>query len=105
MSYDVDIVSTTNDEWTNHAEFNHTFNTATMMKEAGCYIPDLDNVKCVEASPVLENAINNLENTPERFKPMEAKNKWGTVETTLKFFREIKEACDEHPEATVIVHK
>lgn len=39
----------------------------------------------------IENGLNELRNHPEKYKPYEAKNGWGTVERTIDCFERILE--------------
>ena len=48
-----------------------------------------NNGFCKDIIPCIEKGYNELTNFPEKYKKYEAKNGWGTVESTKGFFGEI----------------
>lgn len=82
---------------------NHTSNTAPMWRLAGAEIADMDGKLAGECTPALEHAVTELTTRPEAYRHLDATNRWGTVETTLRFLRDILEACRSAPKATLRV--
>lgn len=75
---------------------NTTWNVRTMI-EKSTGLPWLNcknNGFCKDIIPHIEKGCAELINYPERYKQYEAKNGWGTVETTTHFFKKIIEAWD-----------
>ena len=48
-----------------------------------------NNGLCIEVIPHIAHGLTELVNYPEKYKPHEAKNGWGTVESTIRFFETI----------------
>lgn len=48
-----------------------------------------NNGLCVDVIPCIEQGLYNLKHYPARYKKYEAKNGWGTVEGTIRFFEQI----------------
>lgn len=51
-----------------------------------------NNGLCKDVIPHIKKGLEELEKHPEKYKPYEAENGWGTVESTARFFRDIIEA-------------
>ena len=85
--------------------FGHTYNCVQMFREVlgkeG--INSLDTMQAKDCILALENAIIYMEFFPEKFKPMEPPNGWGTYETALDFLREILVMAQAHPKTTIHV--
>lgn len=95
MSYDVRVGSV----WT-----NHTSNTADMMEAACGSWPELWNgMLATDVLPILNKAILELTSNPSKYKKYEDKNRWGTIESTIKFLKEIRTGCEESPDDIVEV--
>lgn len=83
---------------------NHTSNTSAMIKEVcGSYPSEWDNRSCSELLPVLNTGCKELRAYSQKYRQFEAKNGWGTVETTLEFLDAIRKACEEYPTAVLSV--
>lgn len=54
-----------------------------------------NNGLCSEVIPRIEAGLRELERFPERYRPYEAENGWGTVEGTRHFFRRILSAWEK----------
>ena len=95
MSYDVYIEAVREVEvfWD-----NHTSNCAEMWREAGCDLAELQGVTAAEALPRLRAAVAAMEAEPERFRPMEPANGWGSYESALDFLRRFADACEVDPD-------
>ena len=48
-----------------------------------------------DVMPSIKRGIGELTAHPERYKPLEAKNGWGSVESTIRFFEDIYTAYKE----------
>lgn len=48
-----------------------------------------NNGYCKDVIPCIEKGLLELKTHPEKYKPYEAKNGWGTVESTARFFENI----------------
>lgn len=75
-------------------EANTTWNVLDMIKlSTGLPWKNCaNNGLCSEAMPHIENGLKELELHPEKYKPYEASNGWGTVESTRRFYRTILDA-------------
>jgi len=109
MSYDISLKVKVEgvDKYVECAEGgNTTWNVRTLIeKSSGWSIQNCDNNGTAEAlGKLIEKGICELENNPEQYKQYEAPNGWGTVESTLHFYKYLLEACKEHPYAYVFVH-
>lgn len=60
------------------------------------WINEENNGLCVEVIPHIQKGYNELCAHPERYKQYEAKNGWGTVEGTRKFFGDILNAWSDY---------
>jgi len=107
MSYDVYLELDDKTETDNEFvwERNHTSNTARMWRTAGCDIAEFDGKPASELGPAAARAIAAIVTEPEKYRPMEPANGWGSVPSTVHFLTAIWEACAEHPEATVRVSR
>lgn len=108
MSYDVyfkaklegaDRFVSVGDDW-----ISHTSNTATMMKEVcGSYPSEWNGKRCSDMIPILETATKELRTNSAKYRQYEARNGWGTVETTASFLNDILKNCKAYPTAVLIV--
>ena len=76
---------------------NTTWNVREMI-EKSTGLPWLNcqnNGLCSEVVPKIEHGLHELENNRMEYIQYEAKNGWGTVETTKRFFRDILQAWRE----------
>lgn len=53
------------------------------------WINEENNGLCKDIIPCIENGLDELRRNPQKYLPYEAKNGWGTVEGTKRFFRRI----------------
>ena len=56
------------------------------------WLNEANNGFCKDIVPRIEQGLYELKNHPERYKPYEAHNGWGTVEGTIRFFENIIQA-------------
>lgn len=56
------------------------------------WLNEENNGLCKDIMPSIERGLFELKNHPEKYKPYEAPNGWGTVEGTIRFFEWILEA-------------
>lgn len=59
------------------------------------WINEENNGLCVDVIPKIEKGLKELQRHPEKYKPYEAKNGWGTVKGTIGFYERILEAWAE----------
>lgn len=74
-----------------YCEANTTWNVREMI-EKSTGLPWLNcenNGLCSEVIPKIEHGLHELENNRMEYIQYEAKNGWGTVETTKRFFMDI----------------
>jgi hypothetical protein len=106
MSYDVYLeIDTGGTEPVEVSWLNHTSNTAAMWRAAGCDIAECDGRPAANFAEGLASAIEAIESDPDRYRQYEPPNGWGTLETTLKFLRDLLHACQCHPRTTVRVSR
>jgi hypothetical protein len=55
---------------------------------------EANNGLCIDVIPKIAQGLTELQNNPKKYIPYEAKNGWGTVEGTKRFFQEILKAWD-----------
>lgn len=69
---------------------NITWNVRELIKQSsGWDIKNEDeNGFIKDWIPMIENGIEELTNNPEKYRQYEAKNGWGTVESTLGFYKD-----------------
>jgi len=94
------------DKWVNIEEesINHTYNTSSMISAAIGITPSgFDGKKAKDILPLVREAIKKLKEEPEVYRLYEPENKWGTLESTLKFLIKIEAMCAEYPETIVDV--
>lgn len=103
MSYDVSLMlegdGVTTDVWCR----NHTSNTAVMWREAGCDIATFHGAGAGTFRVALEAAIADIEARPGHYAQWNPPNKWGSVDSTLEFLRDLQDGCRRFPDATVLV--
>lgn len=91
-------------------ESNITHNLAAMAEEAGIYkhLWRPDEIGITTAAQLIEpltEGLDKLKCFPERFKPHNPPNGWGTYEGFVEWVRDYLEACKEMPEAIVQVSR
>ena len=79
-----------------HCDANTTYNVREMIvKSTGLeWINCANNGYCKDVIPNIKKGFNELKNHPEKYRKYEAKNGWGTVESTAVFFKEIISSWD-----------
>lgn len=76
---------------------NTTWNVRKMI-ELSTGLPwhnSANNGYCKDVIPHIERGLAELRNHPEKYKPYEAENGWGTVESTAGFFENILKAWED----------
>lgn len=75
---------------------NTTWNVRDMIvKSTGLeWVNCANNGLCKDVIPHIEKGYGELTRTPEKYKKYEAKNGWGTVESTARFFKDILESWE-----------
>lgn len=87
-------------------EDNITYNLAPMYYK--CIDIDgglkaLNGMKCKDAVPVLNRAIDDLIENKEEYEKLNPKNGWGSYEGLLKSLKSLRIACLENPSGKVEV--
>lgn len=87
-------------------EDNITYNLAPMYYK--CIDIDgglkaLNGMKCKDAIPVLNRAIDDLIENKEEYEKLNPKNGWGSYEGLLKSLKSLRIACLENPSGKVEV--
>lgn len=82
---------------------NMTSNVAPMWRNAGIDLKTFDNARADDMIPKLRIAIAEMEAKPFTFAAMNPENGWGDNNGALRFLREILAACEESPNATIMV--
>lgn len=59
------------------------------------WLNEANNGLCVDVIPKIEHGLKELRTHPEKYKPYEASNGWGTVNGTVYFYERILEAWHE----------
>jgi hypothetical protein len=88
-------------------EHNITHNLRDMARESGCGIlwdMDYDTKAGALIAPLTE-AIQNLQNHPEKFNVFSASNGWGTREQFIPWLQKLLVDCIAFPHATLNISK
>ena len=85
-------------------EDNITYNLAPMYykcidMEGG--LKALNGMKCKDAIPVLNRAIDDLIENKEEYETLNPENGWGSYERLLKSLKSLRIACLENPNGKV----
>lgn len=101
MSYDISFRVKVEgiDAWVDvgNCDANITWNVRKII-ELSTGLPWLNeenNGLCVDVIPKIKAGLEELYLHPEKYKQYEAPNGWGTVNGTIRFFRQILEDWDE----------
>ena len=91
-------------------EDNITHNLAKMANEAGLYKPvwrpEVWEIKTAQQLiDPLRAGLSILLNEPERFKKFDPDNGWGNYDGLVSFVRLYLAACEENPDAEVVVSR
>lgn len=80
-----------------NCDANTTWNVREMIvKSTGlCWANCENNGYCKDVIPKIQKGLDELKNNPEKYRKYEAKNGWGTVESTACFFKDIIRAWNE----------
>ena len=80
-----------------HCDANTTWNVREMIvKSTGLEWNNCaNNGLCKDIIPHIEKGLGELNRYPEKYKQYEAKNGWGTVESTMRFFERIISAWND----------
>ena len=110
MSYDIDLRAKVEgvDEYVDIADawVNITWNVRELIEHSsGWIIKNEDNNGLAgDLNKLLIHGIHELENHPDQYRQYEAKNGWGTIESTLRFYKELRRLCRKYPFAYVFVY-
>jgi hypothetical protein len=105
VSYDVYLEATTPTGTEVVWERNHTSNTSNMWRHAGCDIAAFDGKPASELGAAAARAIAAIVTEPEKYTPMEPRNRWGTLLSTVRFLTDIWDACRDWPNTTVQISR
>lgn len=87
-------------------EDNITYNLAPMYYKCidiNGGLKALNGMKCKDAVPVLNRAIDDLIENKEEYEKLNPKNGWGSYEGLLKSLKSLRIACLENPSGKVEV--
>lgn len=102
MSYDVNLKCKCCNTYL--FESNHTSNTAGIWNRHNFYFEDWHNKSARKMLPSFEDIITIMtKNGCEAYKEYINIHKWGTYETTLKWFFNIRQACLDNLDAIIEV--
>lgn len=59
------------------------------------WLNEANNGLCKDVIPHIEKGLDELREYPDKYKPYEAENGWGTVEGTARFFERIIKAWED----------
>lgn len=85
-------------------EDNITYNLAPMYYKCidiNGGLKGLNGMKCRDAIPVLNRAIDDLIENKEEYEKLNPKNGWGSYEGLLKSLKNLRIACLENPNGKV----
>lgn len=87
-----------------------THNLAKMADAAGIYMamwrPDeIAIAKAHQLIPLLEKGLADLQSNPEKYRPMNPPNGWGTYLSLVDFVCDYLAACVDNPDADVEVSR
>lgn len=87
---------------------NITHNLGEMATEAGVYNAlwkphEYGYKKAEQLIPILRDGIALLESDPERFKKFDSPNGWGRYIHFVPFVKSVLAACEEFPDADIVV--
>lgn len=85
-------------------ETNITYNLADMYyrcidKDKGLQL--FDNMSCKEALPILQKAIEDLIDNKEEYEKLNPKNGWGSYESLLITFIDMRKCCIDNPDGII----
>ena len=97
MSYDIDY---------GQHDLNITSNITPMTKVAGLYLPDLHGKSGHEGMLYVGRCLRNLTSpySERKYKKLEAKNGWGTLEHTVSFLTHFYFIMQDNPCEIIGVH-
>ena len=84
---------------------NYTSNMSGAWNQAGARLRDWDNRPIAEVLPELEQAIKRIEADRGSYSKFEPDNGWGSVDTMLKFMRQVRDAFCDNPKGVVGVSR
>ena len=89
---------------------NITHNLGKMASACGvyyaCWRPE--EINCKKAKhilPMLKDAIEVLKENPNQYKKFDSPNGWGLYINFLPWLEEYARACEEYPEARIVVSR
>lgn len=108
MSYDIDLYMTVDTGGSTPVEIviagvgNYTSNVAGMWSDAlGCRLADLNKKTAGDCVPALESAVAAMTADPIKYEAMNPANGWGDYQGARDYLARLRDACSEHPKATV----
>ena len=87
---------------------NITHNLGKMAEAAGIYNVlwrpgEYGYATAEQIIPILREGLSKLEADPEKFKKFDSPNGWGIYDHFVPFVRKVLEACEEYPDAEIMV--
>ncbi|MET9081410.1 hypothetical protein ABZX77_05815 [Streptomyces sp. NPDC004237] len=81
---------------------NYTSNVSGMWAAAlGHSLADLAEENAGESLAALQRAVADMEANRARYEAMNPPNGWGDYQGALGYLRRLRDACAEHPKATI----
>lgn len=65
---------------------------------------DYNDKPAKEAGAFASRIADELERDPEKYRPMQPENGWGSYDTVIELCRAVARACAEYPEGTFQAH-
>lgn len=89
---------------------NITHNLNKMAEAAGLYEylwrpEEIGVAKAEQLIGPLTTGLALLRQSPDKFKPLNPANGWGSYETLVRFVQKYLTACEEHPDADISVSR
>ena len=110
MSYDIELKAKVEGldkyVWIGDSDsLNITWNVHELVLQSSGWdiMNNKNNGKAADIGKLIEKGIMELESRPKFYKKYEAPNGWGTIESTLKFYKNLLGGCKEFPFAYVFV--
>lgn len=87
--------------------FNYTHNVSRMWIESGCYeaLYESEGKLVEEILPTLRKALQDMQDNPSKYIPLNPKNKFGTYEGAKKFLVNVIEEFSKYPKANIAISK
>ena len=106
MSYDVSLVINTGHQNAEVCDVgNMTYNVSPMFQEAlgGDGLMGMQGHKAKDSIPLLQQAVKDMRDHPDKYKAMNPSNGWGDYHGALAYLEKLLESCKDHPRCTIYI--